>query len=61
MGFANIHQPLYVSFLENATGVCPIVLSPVCGEDVIEYDNDCLSKCDGVEKKCKGPCPFSVD
>ncbi len=44
-------------FLENATGVCPIVLSPVCREDVIEYDNDCLTKCDGVEKKCKGPCP----
>jgi len=37
--------------------LCPALLMPVCGENGKEYANECLAKCEGVEKKCDGECP----
>ena len=48
-----IHHSLFI-FLACS---CPEIGSPVCGENGKEYENDCLAKCDGVEKKCDGKCP----
>ena len=36
---------------------CPRILRPVCGENGKEYNNECLAKCEGVQKKCDGKCP----
>ena len=40
-----------------AGSVCPLIYSPVCGNDDVTYANDCLMSAASVSLQCHGPCP----